>query len=85
MQRVIIDCQSRKEIVEEMTPEEVSIRLAEIESFRKDKEKERKKEIKNKLLQALLEIQEMKSNPLIFSSQDIAEKQAIIDDLKNKI
>lgn len=84
MQRVIVDCQSKKETIEELAPDEVAARLLEIEKAKEQEKSQRVVETKRALARELAELKEMKLNN-IFDDKDIEEKQMRIDELKSSI
>lgn len=81
MQRLIIDCQTGKQVIEELTPDEESQRLKEIANNIALEKAEREKEVKRRLARELAELREMKAQKGIFSDEDISEKQKQVDTL----
>jgi len=79
MQRVVIDCQTGQVEVIKLSIEEESNRISETEQAKELIEIQRKVEVKQQLVRELAELREMKLNRLVFTDEDIAEKQAEVD------
>lgn len=85
MQRVTMDCQTGQVMTIDLTPEEEAARLAEVEISKEQVRQGHKVETKRQLIKSLAELREMKLNPLVFTSEDIIEKQAEVDRLKGEV
>jgi len=85
MQRLVINCQTYRQIVEDLTPEEETARLAEIAEYQRRQRAQRQGELKRLLANELVELREMQQNRQIFDDADITEKQIRIDELKDEL
>lgn len=74
MRRLIIDCQTKKESWQDLTPDEEAEALTQPDPDRRG--------VKALFLRLSLELKEMKANPLIFDADDIKAKQAELDKVK---
>lgn len=83
MIKVIVDCQHGVVEVLPLTPQEEEVRLAEIQEAIREAKKDKDKESKRQLLTMLAELREMKQNKDVFTDEDVAEKEAEIDRVKN--
>lgn len=81
MQKIIIDCQTKQATYVELPIEEEATRLQES----KQGQEELKKQLKRQLIMALSELREMKQERDFFTAEDLAEKQAEIDRIKNEL
>lgn len=85
MQRLVIDCQSGNREYIELSKEEEDGHLAEAALRLEQARAEAKRAVKRQLVSDLAELREMRQNRDIFSDEDMAEKQARIDELKGKL
>lgn len=83
MIKVIVDCQHGVVEVLPLTLQEEEVRLAEIQEAIREAKKDKDKESKRQLLTMLAELREMKQNKDVFTDEDVAEKEAEIDRVKN--
>lgn len=81
MQRLEIDCQTKKEIYTDLTPDEETNHLQETDQRRILAAIERRLQRRQEMLQAMLELREMKLRAAVFTAQEIATKQAQVDAL----
>lgn len=81
MQRVEIDCQTGKQAIIDLTPDEETNHLQEADQRRILEAIERRRQRRQEMLQAMLELREMKLQATIFTAQEIAAKQAQVDAL----
>lgn len=81
MQKIIIDCQTKQATYVELPTEEEATRLQES----KQGQDELKKQLKRQLIAAFAELREMKQEREFFTAEDLAEKQAEIDRIKNEL
>lgn len=82
MRRLIIDCNGKEEVWQELTPVEETVRLAEIQAAKNEVNNQRIKEKHRAFLRVSLELREMRQNRDVFSDINIAEKQAELDGLR---
>lgn len=82
MKQVVVDCRTGQVFYLDLTPVEENRRLQEIEIGRGREAAEKKEATKRQLVTELAELREMKEYPLIFSSSEVAGKQARISDLQ---
>lgn len=81
MQRLEIDCQTGKQLYIDLTPDEETTHLQETDQRRIFVAIERRRQRRQEMLQAMLELREMKLRAAIFTAQEIAAKQAQVDAL----
>lgn len=81
MQRLEIDCQTKKEIYIDLTPDEETNHLQESDQRRILAAIEHRQQRRQEMLQVMLELREMKLRAAIFTAQEIATKQAQVDAL----
>ncbi len=84
MQKLVVDCSGGKIEYIELTPDEESQRLVEIQAGLDKAEKDRIKNDKQRLLTALVELREMKLNKDVFTDEDVAEKEFEVSALQVK-
>lgn len=82
MQQAIIDCRTGKISYVELLPSEETKHLQGIEERQEQERVEKESELKRLLVRELAELREMKLNPLLFTVDDIAGKQAEVDRLQ---
>lgn len=85
MQRLEIDCQNGQKTWIDLALKEETILENERQSNVQKALLENKLVTKRNLVQALLELREIRQNQDIFSNDDIAEKQSEINKLKEKL
>lgn len=85
MQRTIINCQTGQVIIEELSPEEESDRLKEIEAIQVAEAEKRRAEAKRQLAKTLAELGVMTVNRGIFTDEDIADKQIEADEIIERL
>lgn len=85
MQRTIINCQTGQVIIEELSPEEESDRLKEIEAVQVVETEKRKVDAKRQLAKTLAELGVMTVNRGIFTDEDIADKQIEADEIIERL
>jgi len=81
MQRLEIDCQTKKEVYVDLTPDEETNHLQEANQRRILAALERRRQRRQEMLQAMLELREMNFRATVFTVQEIAAKQAAVDAL----
>lgn len=85
MQQVIIDCLTKQVTVVELTPDEVALNEADRQRNLQRELIEQRKMNKRLIVSKLAELCEMKQNRDIFDTEDIAELQGEIDELKSRL
>jgi len=85
MQRVVIDCQTGRTTIENLTPEEESARLVEITEHQRYQKVQQQGKLKRLLAKELTELREMQLQRQIFDDKDLEEKQRKISSLKEKL
>jgi len=81
MQRLEIDCQTKKVAYVDLTPDEETNHLQEANQRRILAAIERRRQRRQEMLQAMVELREMNFRATIFTAQEIAVKQAVVDAL----
>ena len=82
MRRLIIDCITKQEIWQDLTPQEEAARLAESQAAQEEGDRQIVKGRRKAFLRTAVELREMRQNRDVFSAEEIAEKQAELDDLR---
>ena len=82
MRRLIIDCSKKEEVWQDLTPQEESVRVAEIQAAQLELDRQKVKDKRKAFLRASTELREMRQNRDVFSDAEIAEKQAELDGLR---
>lgn len=85
MQQAIIDCRTGKVTYIELSAAEEVHHLEEIEKRKVEVVAGQEAELKRRLVQELVELREMKLNPLLFTVEDVTEKQVEVDRLTEKV
>lgn len=83
MQKLII--KGGKAIYVDLTPEEEVELLSQKEGDKAEASRTEVTELKQQLARELTELREMKLNPDLFTADDIAEQQAIVDKVTEKL
>lgn len=85
MQRIVIDCQTRQAVCEDVPPEEEVAIVKERQQNAARQQVEERRQLKRALARELAELREMRGAPLVFDAADLAEKQAVVEELQRKI
>lgn len=81
MQRLEVDCQTKKEDYIDLTSDEETTHIQETDQRRIFAAIERRRQRRQEMLQVMVELREMKLRAAIFTVQEIAAKQAQVDAL----
>jgi len=84
-QRLEIDCQTKKEVYIDLMPDEEINHLQETNQRRIFAAIERRRQCRQEMLQAMVELREMNLHSTVFSAQEIAAKQAEVDALLTEV